>query len=405
MDGKDVKCPSWLVNRLNKDSGVISFYEFMDMALNDPIHGAYAAGNLEIGIRGDFCTSPSLGSDFAEILAIQLVDWFQQLESKFDAVSTFSLVEIGPGEGTLAKDLINAFVDIAPDLISKLEIILVEPSQAMSDRQKKTISQEFVNVSWKTIEELSKEPVVGIILAHEVLDVLPVERFVFKNQTFFRQGVELIKTNNEFQLEYKDLPLTKEISNFILNSQEIIGIDINSLPIKDNWCSEWHSNLPNWLEQVSRIIKHGPLLIIDYALEAKRYYNSQRNSGTLISYSAQKASSELLKDPGNCDLTSHICIESLLYYAQKTKWKFIGETRQGQALLALGLAKRLHSLKDIPNNQLAIALSRRESLLRLVDPIGLGEFRWLAFQKEDYLNNKDNLINLENLFLKEPIIS
>ena len=76
----------------------------------------------------------------------------------------------------------------------------------------------------------------------------------------------------------------------------------------------------------------------------------------------------------------------------------MGETRQGQALLALGLSKFLYSLQDKNGNDLSAALNRRESLLRLVDPIGLGEFRWLAFQK---FNN--NGLFLRNRFLEEPI--
>ena len=76
----------------------------------------------------------------------------------------------------------------------------------------------------------------------------------------------------------------------------------------------------------------------------------------------------------------------------------MGETIQGQALLALGLSSFLYSLQDSSSNDLSAALNRRESLLRLVDPMGLGDFRWLAFQK----NSSDDLI-LGKRFLEEPI--
>ncbi len=78
--------------------------------------------------------------------------------------------------------------------------------------------------------------------------------------------------------------------------------------------------------------------------------------------------------------------------------KFLGETRQGQALLALGLAKFLYSLQTTTSDDLSGALNRRESLLRLVDPMGLGGFRWLAFQRDN-----SNDLNLRNRFLEEPI--
>ena len=53
--------------------------------------------------------------------------------------------------------------------------------------------------------------------------------------------------------------------------------------------------------------------------------------------------------------------------------------RQGEALLALGLAERLHGLQQLASADLPQALQRREALLRLVDPVCLGEFRWLSF--------------------------
>ena len=43
----------------------------------------------------------------------------------------FSLVEIGPGEGTLSRDLIVAISEIAPALISKIELVLVELNVGM----------------------------------------------------------------------------------------------------------------------------------------------------------------------------------------------------------------------------------------------------------------------------------
>tara|TARA_B100000214_G_C23416430_1_gene378427 strand:- start:105 stop:482 length:378 start_codon:yes stop_codon:yes gene_type:complete len=123
-----------------------------------------------------------------------------------------------------------------------------------------------------------------------------------------------------------------------------------------------------------------------------------RKDGTLISYRNQEANPNLLKNAGLCDLTAHLCIESTIYYALTNGWKFMGETRQGQALLALGLSGLLYALQNTCSNDISAALNRRESLLRLVDPMGLGDFRWLAFQKD----NNDDLF-LGKRFLEEPI--
>ena len=123
-------------------------------------------------------------------------------------------------------------------------------------------------------------------------------------------------------------------------------------------------------------------MVVDYALEARRYYAPHRSAGTLLAYRNQLASPDPLRDPGHWDLTAHLCLESLERDALQSGWSWIGSCRQGQALLALGLAQALHQLQD-PRQaaDLAERLAQREALLRLVDPAGLGEFRWIALAR------------------------
>ena len=379
--------------------GSISFHKYMDLVLNDPENGFYSTGSLRIGKDGDFCTSPSLGNDFARLLAIQVVDWLSDLEKAGIEYEVFSVVEMGPGEGTLSRDLIVAISEIAPALISKIEFILVELNIGMRKRQEKVVSNlEGFNYRWSNIEDLILSPVTGVVIANEVLDAFPVERLVFTEKKVFRQGVSLKKVTDEYFLEFVDLSPTTEIMEFIKDSNSLLNIEFPPKDICGRWVTEWHCDVPIWFRKLSQILLNGTLLVVDYAIESKRYYNLIRKDGTLISYRNQKANSNILKDPGLSDITAHLCVESTINYALNNGWKFIGETRQGQALLALGLSKFLHSLQNTSNQNLSAALNRRESLLRLVDPMGLGEFRWLAFQRDN-----SNDLNLSSRFLEEPI--
>ena len=370
----------------------------MDLVLNDIENGFYSTGRLKIGKNGDFCTSPSLSNDFARLLAIQIVDWFLELEKAGIDSDFFSLVEFGPGEGTLSKDLIDAISEIAPDLVSKIELVLVELNAGMKERQEKIIGNlKGINYRWSNLEQLTLKPVTGVVIANEVLDAFPVERLIFRNDKVFRQGVTLKKIKGEYYLEFVDLKLTYKIEQFLKNSKSLLKIDFPPKDICNGWITEWHCDIPTWFEKLSKTLRNGSLLVVDYAMESKRYYNAMRNNGTLISYANQEAKTNILEDSGLCDLTAHLCIESTISYALKNGWKFMGQTRQGQALLALGLSKLLYSLQNTNSDNLSTALKRREVLLRLVDPRGLGEFRWLAFQKD---NGSD--LNLRNRFLEEP---
>mgnify|MGYP001235431112 FL=1 len=393
------RCPEWLIDRIINSGGSISFYKYMDLVLNDPENGFYSTGRLNIGKDGDFCTSPSLGNDFARLLAIQVVDWLLDLEKSGIESELFSLVEIGPGEGTLSRDLAIAIAEIAPALISKIEFVLVELNVGMRKRQEKVVNNfEGIYCRWCDLEDLILRPVTGVVIANEALDAFPVERLIFTGNKVFRQGVALRKINDEYFLEFVDLKPTSAIMEFLQESNSLLNIEFPPKDICDRWVTEWHCDLPTWFGKLSKVLINGSLLIVDYAMESKRYYNANRNDGTLISYRNQKANTNILKDPGLSDLTAHLCIESTISYALINGWKFMGETRQGQALLALGLSRFLFSLQNTSSQDLSAALNRRESLLRLVDPMGLGEFRWLAFQKD----NSYDLI-LSNRFLQEPI--
>ncbi len=404
MDHSSVPCPAWLIKRLDQAGGSISFHQYMEWSLNDPEHGAYATGQLKIGRHGDFTTSPSLGNDFAQLLALQLADWFEQLKQSVDKERTLSLLEFGPGEGDLSFDLISALEDICPALLPRLELILVEANQAMVKRQQKRLgSLTKVPIHWRTLEELAKAPVVGVMIAHEMLDALPVERLVLREQRLFRQGVCLESEDFESYLSFTELPLTAELTSSLADAQVCLGIQIPPADAADGWCSEWHCELKHWWQQASAAMSCGPLLVIDYALEARRYYNASRSAGTLMAYRQQSASGALLEDPGQWDLTAHLCLETLQLQAEQQGWTFLGEVRQGQALLALGLAEKLHALQALPSSQLDIALQRREALLRLVDPVGLGEFRWLAFELHQNLKGIAEPLRLRCRFLEDPI--
>ena len=62
-----------------------------------------------------------------------------------------------------------------------------------------------------------------------------------------------------------------------------------------------------------------------------------------------------------------------------TAGRWVIRPNRGRLSWRFGLAQRLHGLQQLPGQQLAEALQRREALLRLVDPAGLGAFRWLTY--------------------------
>lgn len=376
----DHRCPPWLAERLRAAGGAVSFARYMDWALHDPEHGAYGSGRLRVGPAGDFATSPSLGSDFAALLAPQIAQWLQQVAAQGEANARLSLIEAGPGEGDLAADLAAALVAHWPELAARLELVLIEPNAGMAARQRQRLARCPLPVRWSSLADLGADPRRGVLLAHELLDALPVERVIWDGAHWRRQGVVLDQGGAAgplLRLEPGE-PLQPLADAALWNQlQQRALIAPEQLPV--GWTTELHTAVAPWLAAAAAALARGVLLVVDYALENRRYSAPTRHGGTLIAYRDQTASADLLRDPGDWDLTAHLCLEPLAADALASGWQPLGQRLQGEALLALGLAQRLHALQQQPPEQLAAALASREALLRLVDPAALGGFHWIAF--------------------------
>lgn len=386
--------PAWLQQRLREAASPVPFRTYMEWVLHDPEHGAYGAGRLRIGPTGDFVTSPSLGADFADLLVPQIAQWLEQL-GPANGAGSLALLETGPGEGDLALHLARALAEGWPELAACTELVLVEPNRGMADRQRQRLEGCPLPVRWCGFAELAAAPLRGVALAHEVLDALAVERIEWDGSQWRRQVVAL--RQGMVQLE-KGEPLEPAA----VEQLEPLGLLVASPGRPPGWCTELHPGLAPWLRECAAALVAGRLLVIDYALEARRYYSPARSGGTLMAYRGQRASGNPLLEPGNWDLTAHLCLESLQQAAVANGWQQRGERRQGEALLALGLAERLHGLQQEATADLALLLRRRETLLRLVDPAGLGDFRWIAFDRQQ----PEEAAALEgcvaDLFLRDP---
>lgn len=379
--------PDWLAQRLRAAGGSVPFLDYMDWALHDPEHGAYGSGRLEIGPGGDFATAPSLGEEFARLLAPQVAQWLALLPPD----EPLALVETGPGEGQLALQLAEALHGGWPSLAGRTELVLVEPNTGMAERQRRRLAACPLPVRWADVRTLADAPLCGVVLAHEVLDALAVERIERRGERWCRQRVVL--EGDGLRLEAGE-PLAGALLDPLA--------DLGLLPLDERrpegWCSELHPGLAPWLSDCAGALAQGWLLVIDYAHEARRYYAPQRSNGTLMAYRRQRASDDPLLEPGQWDLTAHLCLESLEAASSAGGWQTLGVCRQGEALLALGLAQRLHGLQQESGTPLADLLQRRETLLRLVDPAGLGEFRWIALRRDGTPQTPET----EPLFLRSP---
>src|SRR5450432_4922474 len=98
-----MKTPDEIIRREIKERGVLPFARFMELALYAPGCGYYETEKNNVGKRGDFYTSVTVGSLFGELLAFQFAEWLESGSREPGA----GIVEAGAHDGKLAGDILN----------------------------------------------------------------------------------------------------------------------------------------------------------------------------------------------------------------------------------------------------------------------------------------------------------
>jgi SAM-dependent MidA family methyltransferase len=355
----------------------ITFAEYMDLVLYHRDHGYYTTGKVNIGSQGDFFTSPHLGADFGELLAIK----FLQLWESMGKPSRFDLVEMGAGHGILAQDILNFLQSDYPDFFSCLQYTIIEKSSGLISRQQQTLSAFLSqkNLFWKTWHDLDDHSIIGCFFSNELLDAFPVHQFIL-DQGEIKEVYVTVKDENSLEfIEVIDQVSTTEIKNYF----DLVGIKFNHL-YKDGYRSEVNLSALDWLKLVSSKLKQGYVLTIDYGYDSVRYYNPQRYEGTLKCYYQHRHHNNPYIYIGEQDLTAHVDFKALQIVGEKHGLTTKEYTKQGLFLMELGIGDRLAKIANNQNSNpqdIMKILKYRDGLHQLINPTGLGGFAVLIQEK------------------------
>lgn len=349
----------------------ITFAEYMDLCLYDPKYGYYNSPNLKIGIAGDFFTSASISSDFAELLAVQLWEFWQSLGKP----KPFHLVEMGAGEGVLTSGILLFLLNNYAEIIDSLEYIIIEKSTSLQAQQKKHLAQQLadkIEIKWCDLADLPDESISGCFFSNELIDAMPVHLVTWKKEEL--QEIYLVNNNGKIT-EICDHLSTDKIINYFQQ------IDITfSSAYPDNYQTEVNLDALDWLKTVSSKLNQGYLLTIDYGYTAEKYYHPQRFQGTLKCYYQHRHHHNPYVNIGNQDITSHVNFTALQNYGLSLGLCNVDYTPQALFLMKLGLGDRLNDLSN-GNTPFTEILSRRNQLHSLINPEGLGNFKVLLQSK------------------------
>jgi SAM-dependent MidA family methyltransferase len=260
-------------------NGPISFRNYMAQCLYHPDLGYYARADAPtVSKKGDFMTSVSVGPLFGHLLAARLHRFWLANGSP----SSFTILEVGAHDGSLASDILSASKKIDPTYATNISYFISEPLPA---RQK--ILQARLQSRATVVNSPSEVKAdLGALVANEVLDALPVPLLLFTG----RQWHEACVTAENDVLQWhtrlieSDLPKT----------------------FSDGYVTEGSPDLSAFLTSFSGVFERGLHLWIDYGLDEESLYHPARTAGTLRCFRNHRSDAHPLDFAGEQDLTADV---------------------------------------------------------------------------------------------------
>ncbi len=332
----------------------------MAMALYEPGLGYYVNGLHKFGSAGDFITAPEQGPLFARTLARQCTEVAEQLGDHW------TLLELGAGSGTLARDLLLAL----PTLPAKY--LILEPSAALREVQRQTLAglPDDLRHRLRWIDAPPEEPFNGIIVANEVIDALPVARFeIGESGEIYEQAVNI--EQDRFAL------IRRAPRERLRRAVELLQAQLPE-PLGTGHVSEICIDLPGWLETVTTPLAKGLALLIDYGYVRGEYYLPERRAGSLVCHYRHRAHFDPFVWPGLSDISAFVDFTAVAEAAHDCGLEVAGFTSQAGFLLSLGAHEALAESADERQR-----LELSGELKRLTLPGEMGEkFKVLALSRD-----------------------
>ena len=345
------------------NSKILPVDKFIENVLYNK-NSSYYSSKIPFGKSGDFITAPGVSNLFSEIIGIWLITTWNTLGKP----KRFNIIELGPGDGSLTKILLNTFKKF-PLFNKSTNIYLYEKSNLLRDLQKKNINNS--KVKWiKDFTSIKKGP--AIFFGNEFFDAIPIKQFSQKKNIFVEKHFTLNKKNKIDEIykkaSKKDILQIKKFK--VLKNLKFI--EFPKLGFYE---------LEKIIKKVSKL--KGGLLLIDYG------YLIPTNKNTLQSLFNHKKN-KLLDNLGKADITSLVNFNLLKEYFIKNNLKVKKIVTQKFFLERMGIIERANNLSQKMSFRDQSNLYLR--LRRLLDKKLMGNLFKVIFT---YKTEKDNFLGFE----------
>ncbi|MCB2047310.1 MAG: SAM-dependent methyltransferase [Novosphingobium sp.] len=315
-----------IFERLITSHGPISVSHFMGES-----NMRYYNARDPLGEQGDFITAPEISQMFGEFIGLWLADMWVKA-GRDDLVH---YVELGPGRGTLAKDVLS----VTRRYGLEPKVHFVESSMILRDIQLAQVPQAHFH------DDLTGVPPYGpvLIVGNEFLDALPVRQLVMTEQGWRERMVGW--QQGQFAYVAGDKPMESAVPE---GRREVApGTILETCP----------GAAAIVYEIAGRLVKQGgAALLIDYGHDAPR-------TGSTLQALKQHRMVDPLAMPGEADLTAHVDFAALAPIAQSRGARWLGTVTQGHWLRHLGIEVRAERLARIAPEHREAIFAAKERLI------------------------------------------
>lgn len=334
-------------------SGPISIADYMGLALSHPEHGYYIKRD-PFGARGDFITAPEISQIFGEMIGLWCAQMWLQLGG-----GPMSLVELGPGRGTLMADVLRATKSMK-GFHDAITIHMVETSPVLANAQYMRLRDDHPRIEWLDHVDALPESKT-ILIANEFFDALPIKQYVMTDDGMREKRVTWNETTSAFDFVLVEAGLVLAKSGHTIPT----GTVMEHSPISRSIMRQLASHMREF---------GGAGLIIDYG------YLGEAHHDTLQALKAHLFH-PVLSDPGEADITAHVDFTSLMAIAREAGHQVGPLVNQGEFLIRMGAQLRLEMLLRQANPMQKEPLI--SGLERLISPQAMGElFKVMGFTSD-----------------------
>ncbi len=337
-------------------AGPIPFSRYMELCLYEPELGYYSRAREQFGKVGDFYTSSDVHAVFGRLLARQ----FEEMWRAMDSPPRIDLIELGPGRGLFAGDVLDWAARQFPPLAKALHYGLVEQSPHLRERLQQRLSEHIAAGRAQVFESLETASLACgdsvIIFGNEFFDALPVEI------ADYRGAVRVNIADGRFT------------ESFVAPSAaELEFLDRYSVHPEEGERVEVPLAAMGWMDRIANALlpPRGFVVLIDYGYTREEQL-AGRHRDTLMTYRQHRASASPYEAPGEQDITAHVNFSALRARGAELGLEPLALLTQSQFLIGIGEETEFgDAFQDckLPQERAKVALQ----LKHLITPSGMGE--------------------------------